>query len=117
VRLVDELTSKWHIQARVIAVPNDLFGRSVTVSGLLGGADVCTALTGQNLGERLFLPSVMFTPDSKITLDDMSLDDLSSRLRVPISTASTLSDIVDQLLNDDALTGALKPEEDSANSL
>ncbi|MCE5259100.1 MAG: DUF512 domain-containing protein [Chloroflexi bacterium] len=99
-RLADELASRWHIQVKVVAVPNDLFGRCVTVSGLLSGADVCAALAGQDLGECLFLPSAMFAQGRGITLDDMALDDLIARLHVPISTVSTLGEVVDQLAAD-----------------
>jgi len=96
-QLAAELSGQLSINAQVIAVPNGLFGNDVTVSGLLSGADICKTLSGRNLGEHLFLPAAMFTADTRITLDDMTLDDLVTRLQVPVSTATTLSEVLAQL--------------------
>lgn len=59
----------------VLPVRNAFFGGNVSVAGLLTGADIVGALSGQE-GERSFvLPSVVFN-DEGLTLDGMDVDTL-----------------------------------------
>ena len=74
-KLAGELATRLCMNAEVVPVINQLFGNSVTVSGLLSGADVCAALNGKNLGDCVFLPAVMFNRDTMTTLDDMSIQE------------------------------------------
>jgi hypothetical protein len=107
----------------VVPVTNRLFGETVTVSGLLGGRDVLSALAGQDLGEVVVLPRVMFaTPatdpgllshqgqpepagdmrptrgtrdvdDVLRTLDDMTVRDLEQHLERPVILAEWMSEL------------------------
>jgi NifB/MoaA-like Fe-S oxidoreductase len=81
---------------------NRLFGETVTVSGLLGGAEVLDALRGRELGERVYLPRAMFAhPQSEgeagglRTLDDLTLDDFRQALGRPVVLADVLSELCD----------------------
>ena len=64
-------------------VPNTLFGRSVTVAGLLSGKCVYSALRGRDCGNLLVLPPDILNADG-LFLDDSTVDDLSARLGVPV---------------------------------
>ncbi len=87
------------LDCRVYRVENDFFGHSVTVAGLLTGRDLASHLRGQDLGERLILPSVMLRAEGDLFLDDMSLEELSRALGVPISVSRpTGEDFVRSLL-------------------
>lgn len=97
-KLTDEMAKRYKINARVVAVPNRLFGTSVTVSGLLSGGDILAALHEVDIGEHLFLPRVMFSTKDQITLDDIRLTELSARLQTPISSVSLLSEVAAQVL-------------------
>jgi len=77
----------------VVSVANHFFGESVTVSGLLAGKDVLTALSGRDLGERVFLPRAMFDATARLTLDDLTPEALSEGLGVPVSLASKMSEV------------------------
>jgi NifB/MoaA-like Fe-S oxidoreductase len=86
---------------QVLPVINQFFGPVTTVSGLLTGADVVAALKGQSLGELVFLPRAMFTgrygagaSPPGVTLDDMSLADLSTQLAVPVEMAGTMTELL-----------------------
>ncbi|MHB0857844.1 MAG: DUF512 domain-containing protein [Anaerolineae bacterium] len=81
------------LDAQVIALENRLFGETVTVSGLLGGGELLETLRGRDLGQRVFVPRAMFDAAGRLTLDDLTLDDLERELGVPVSTAGTLSDV------------------------
>jgi putative radical SAM enzyme (TIGR03279 family) len=78
----------------VVAVPNRFFGESVTVSGLLTGADVLAALEGRALGQGVILPRAMFDAAARLTLDDLTLAELQERLGVPVAMAGTLSEVM-----------------------
>ena len=97
-KLTAELANRLQINAQVVAVPNRLFGTSVTVSGLLCGTDVVETLHNVDLGQHLFLPRVMFSTDADITLDDITMAELANRLQTPISSVSWLSEVVSQVL-------------------
>lgn len=102
--LLQELAAKLErlsgLQVQVIPVRNGLFGDSVTVSGLLTGGDVISALEGHSLGDRLYLPSAMFDRSGTGTLDDLTLADIAERLGVPVYLAGTLSEVLDTLASE-----------------
>jgi NifB/MoaA-like Fe-S oxidoreductase len=61
-------------------VENRLFGESVTVSGLVSGGDIIAALEGKDIGRALLVPDVMIKEGEGVFLDDISLDELGTRL-------------------------------------
>ena len=72
------------LEIRVHRIVNNFFGESVTVAGLLTGKDVSEQLKGKDLGEELLFPSVMLRADGDVFLDDMTPQELSERLGVPV---------------------------------
>jgi len=71
------------VEPQVVGVPNDFFGRSVTVAGLLTGGDIATALETIDPGDLVFLPPATLNAD-EVFLDDMTLPQLQERLGVPL---------------------------------
>lgn len=72
------------LEIKVYEISNDFFGHSITVAGLLTGQDVKKQLENKLLGETLLLPAVMCQHKSNVFLDDMSVDELSLALDIPI---------------------------------
>lgn len=72
------------IQGHVYAIENDFFGRSINVSGLITGQDLIAQLRGKELGERLLISSNMVRHDELDFLDDITLEQASAALGVPI---------------------------------
>ncbi len=70
------------------ALRSDYWGQSMTVTGLLTGQDLLGALQGQDLGDGLLLPTVMLKHGETCLLDDVTLEDLSQQLSVPIIQVS-----------------------------
>jgi NifB/MoaA-like Fe-S oxidoreductase len=71
--------------ARVTAVPNELFGGSVAVAGLLTGQDIQRHLaTLGDLGEAVLVPAVALRDGEGVFLDDLTPDDLAQALGVPV---------------------------------
>ena len=78
--LVALAKQKWPtLQARVVAIRNDFFGESITVSGLVTGGDLIKQLSGLPI-ERLILPLNMLRQEGDLFLDDVSVEDVKTAL-------------------------------------
>jgi putative radical SAM enzyme (TIGR03279 family) len=87
------------LRARIVPVPNEFFGRAITVAGLLTGQDVAQALSGRPLGDAVLLPRVALTETKGVFLDDVFPEDLARHLEAPIVIVeSTARGLVDGLL-------------------
>ena len=74
------------LEIHVYEIINRFFGESVTVAGLLTGRDMAEQLAGRDLGEELIIPENTLRADEAMFLDDMTPDQLSEKLGVPIRT-------------------------------
>ena len=82
-------------------IENHFFGEKITVTGLLTGGDIIDQLKGKDLGDQLLLPCNLFKADEPVFLDDVTLEDLSQALQVPVNIIqSEGADLVDQLISD-----------------
>lgn len=70
----------------VYGIDNAFFGSSITVAGLVTGGDIALQLDGRPLYDALLLPRCMLRETEDVFLDDMTPDELSQRLGVPIIT-------------------------------
>ncbi len=97
---VEKITDKWYnLICNVYCAKNHFFGGEVTVAGLLTGSDLVRALEGKELGDTLYIPSVMLRREGDRFLDDMTLSELEEKLGVTIlQTSSDGADFVDTLL-------------------
>lgn len=74
--VVERLDAVGGLEVDLVPVTNSLFGKSITVSGLLAGRDFHRAI-GENPGRDLYLiPGNAIRHDGGVFLDDMSLEDL-----------------------------------------
>jgi putative radical SAM enzyme (TIGR03279 family) len=78
------LAEKCGIDILPLAVENKLFGESITVSGLVVGGDIVTAVAGHNIGSCLLVPDVMLKEGEGLFLDDVSIADLEQRIGCPV---------------------------------
>jgi NifB/MoaA-like Fe-S oxidoreductase len=76
-RRIDGLT----VELRTI--PNTLFGRNVTVAGLLSGKCLYSSLQGIACGDLLLLPPDVLNADGRF-LDDTTLEELQEKLDVAV---------------------------------
>lgn len=72
----------------VHAVKNNFFGKNITVSGLLTGADIIAQLKGSITADVIFLPQNAFRADTETMLDGTTRTDLSAALSVPVQIGS-----------------------------
>lgn len=78
--LLDALKERMEIDMRVIV--NRFFGPSVTVTGLLSGADIMDQLPPESVaGRLLLLPDVVLREGSELLIDDVTLTELKAWYR------------------------------------
>lgn len=73
------------LEINVVAAENKLLGSMITVSGLLCGADIVSALEGINLGEELIIPPNCLRSEGDMFLDDMTVEELSDKLKIKVT--------------------------------
>lgn len=74
-----------NININVIKVENRLFGERITVAGLLCGKDIFDRLSVEDLRDELLIPSVSLRHEGDLFLDDMSIDELSQKLKIKVT--------------------------------
>ncbi len=75
------------LRVSVYPIKNNFFGDEITVSGLLTGKDICEQLIGKELGDELLIPAAALRAEGDVLLDDVSPEDISRALGVPVSCA------------------------------
>jgi putative radical SAM enzyme (TIGR03279 family) len=90
-----ELQERAGLDITVEPVPNEFFGATVTVSGLLTGRDVVCGLQGQELGDVVFVPRSMFEATGQVTVDDMTREEMEASLQVDVVAASDMATVLD----------------------
>jgi len=82
-------------------LPSPYWGQDQVVTGLLTGSDLLFGLEGQDLGDKLLLPSVMLRQGEPVFLDDFTLVDLEQRLPVAVQVLGGADDLVAACTRDD----------------
>lgn len=72
------------IKGNIYPIANDFLGHSIDVAGLVTGGDLIAQLRGKDLGERLLIPINMLRHGDGVFLDDVTLEDVSAALGVPV---------------------------------
>jgi putative radical SAM enzyme (TIGR03279 family) len=97
-KLADRLRQIKNLAVQVEVVPNNFFGPSVTVAGLITGSDLLQHFQDRNLGNILFLPEAILRRGADVFLDGMSIDELGSKLGVDVAIVSRPTDVVKLLV-------------------
>lgn len=84
----------------VVAIENDFFGNTVTVSGLITGGDLIKQLGGRELGTKILITRNMLRDGENVFLDDITTDDVIKCLRTElIAVGDSGSDFVDAIID------------------
>jgi putative radical SAM enzyme (TIGR03279 family) len=94
-QIVADLRDRLGVDLTVRAVENRFFGESVTVSGLLTGGDVVSEVKGQDLGQAVFVSGAMFDAAGRVTLDDVTAQEMEASLGVRVVRASSMDSLLD----------------------
>jgi len=89
-------------EIQVVPVVNHFFGESITVTGLLTGQDIVSALKDIDVGDRVLMSENILKADEPIFLDDMTLEEFKDILQVNVSIVQSNGyDFVDCILFSD----------------
>lgn len=84
-RIMSMINEKFpNITINTRAIKNNFFGGGVNVSGLVTGGDLIDELRGDDIGDRLIIPSSMLRFENDLFLDDVSTDDVERELGVTL---------------------------------
>ena len=83
--LIEKMGEKClNAHGKVYPIKNNFLGDTVDVAGLVSGGDIIAQLKGKELGRKLLIPAVMLRHGGDVFLDDVSLEQLSEELGVPV---------------------------------
>lgn len=99
-RIMSMINEKFpNITINTRAIKNNFFGGGVNVSGLVTGGDLIDQLRGDDLGDRLIIPSSMLRFENDLFLDDVSTDDVERELGVTlVSVNNNGNDLVEAVI-------------------
>ncbi|MBQ8537062.1 MAG: DUF512 domain-containing protein [Clostridia bacterium] len=72
------------VKVTVQAIQNDFFGRSITVTGLISGSDLINQLAEAET-DQIMISESMLRSEGDLFLDNLSLDDVRSKLPAPLT--------------------------------
>ena len=97
--LVAQLNEVEGLEINLIALNSQYWGQEITVTGLLTGQDLLAGLTDKDLGEGILLPSLMLKHDDTRFLDDLTVEDISIKLNIPIFPVSGVEELIDRCID------------------
>ena len=89
-----------NLEVQIIGITNNFYGDVVNVAGLLTGRDIINQLIGKDLGSSVWLSHRVLNDDRTMTLDNMTLDDISKRLNVTVNISDdSILQILESVVN------------------
>ena len=95
--IVKRLNEISGLTVNLVAIASRYWGQQMTVTGLLTGQDLLHELPGRDLGDRILIPSVMLKHDEAKFLDDVTIEEVSEKLKIPLIPVSGIPDFLDKL--------------------
>ena len=108
-KLLSELCKKAEekfqgLKINVVKIQNDFFGETVTVAGLITGADFKAQLKDLDLGDELLIPRVSLRNEGDKFLDDVTIEELSEKLKIKVTPVENDGAVfLDTILNGGAI--------------
>jgi len=90
--LIDGLT------INLYGLPSIYWGQEQVVTGLLTGEDLIYGLKNKDLGEAIYLPSIMLKVNTDLFLDDKNIKEVENHLNTKIHILDDSNDIIDTLV-------------------
>ena len=90
--LIDGLT------INLYGLPSIYWGQEQVVTGLLTGEDLIYGLQNKDLGEAIYIPSIMLKMNTDLFLDDKNIKEVENQLKTQIHILDDSNDIIDTLI-------------------
>ena len=98
VPIKEKLNKIQGLKVELYGLPSIYWGQEYVVTGLLTGEDLIKGLKGRELGEIIFIPSMMLKMNSDLFLDDKKISDVSTELKTQIHVVDDANDIIESLV-------------------
>ena len=79
-------------------MPSIYWGQDQVVTGLLTGEDLIYGLKNKDLGEGVFIPSIMLKINTDLFLDDKNIKEVENKLNTKIHVLDDSNDIIRTLI-------------------
>jgi putative radical SAM enzyme (TIGR03279 family) len=90
--LIDGLT------INLYGLPSIYWGQDQVVTGLLTGEDLIHGLKNKDLGEAVYIPSIMLKLNTDLFLDDKNIKEVENQLNTKIHVLDDSNDIINNLI-------------------
>ena len=90
--LIDGLT------INLYGLPSIYWGQDQVVTGLLTGEDLIHGLKNKDLGETVYIPSIMLKLNTDLFLDDKNIQEVENQLNTKIHVLDDSNDIINTLI-------------------
>ena len=100
--LIDGLT------INLYGLPSIYWGQEQVVTGLLTGEDLIEGLKNKDLGEAIYIPSIMLKLNTDLFLDDKNIKDVEDQLNTKIHVLDDSNDIISTLIGKTNKNNTLK---------
>ena len=96
--IVKKLNNIDGLTINLYGLPSIYWGQDQVVTGLLTGEDLIAGLKNKDLGEIIFIPSIMLKLNSELFLDDRNITEVSNELKTNIHVLNDTNDIINNLI-------------------
>ncbi len=87
------------LEVNMRALSSDYWGQEISVTGLLTGHDLLLNLAEEDLGDGILLPNVMLKHSELVFLDDISIQELASKLKTNILPVAGVEDLINTCIS------------------
>ncbi len=94
----NKLNSIIDLTVNLYGLPSIYWGQEQVVTGLLTGTDLIMGLKDKDLGEAIYIPSIMLKLDTDIFLDDKNIIEVEEKLNTKIHVVYEANDIIKNLI-------------------
>ncbi|MDC3040849.1 TIGR03279 family radical SAM protein [Prochlorococcus sp. AH-736-B08] len=95
---VKKLNSIDGLTINLYGLPSIYWGQEQVVTGLLTGEDLISGLKNKDLGEGVFIPSIMLKINTDLFLDDKNIKEVENKLNTKIHVLDDSNDIIKTLI-------------------
>ena len=95
---VEKLNNIDGLTIKLYGLPSVYWGQEQVVTGLLTGEDLISGLKNKDVGEGIFIPSIMLKINSDLFLDDKNILEVENELNTKIHVLDDTDDIISTLI-------------------
>ena len=96
--IIHKLNKIEGLTVNLYGLPSIYWGQEQVVTGLLTGEDLMIGLKNKDLGEQIFIPSIMLKINTELFLDDKNISEVSKKLKTDIHVIYDPNDIINNLI-------------------